>query len=193
MCIDEEIVQGRLIASLELHTEKNVLFSKTTTYTPNNIYKVLTVIDDAKNSIINLSANNILITNEQMYATRDEITQYYRNDLLLDNPSKDRTKPITDTKAKKSTNAKAKPKKEPIMVTRVRLFNKISKKIAQEKNLPDDKNQTVYDSFQPPMTKQDYYNFIGKDHLKIFSANHGDFFRGDRVGIKFSEAARSRK
>ena len=70
MCIDEEIVQGRLIASIELHTEKNVLFSKTTTYTHNNIYKVLTVIDDTKNIIMDVSANNILITNEQMYATR---------------------------------------------------------------------------------------------------------------------------
>ncbi len=75
MGIDEEIVQGRLIASLELHTEKTTLFSKTTTHTRNNIYKVLTVIDDTKNIIMDVSANNILITNEQMYATRDEITE----------------------------------------------------------------------------------------------------------------------
>ena len=193
MGIDEEIVQGRLIASLELHTEKTALFSKTTTHTRNNIYKVLTVIDDTKNIIIDVSANNILITNEQMYATRDEITEYYRNDLLRDNPSEDRTKPITDAIAKKNTKVKAKRKKEPIMEQRLKLFNQISKKIAQEKNLADDKNQTVYDSFHPPMTKKDYYNFIRKDHLKIFSANYGDFFRDDRVGIIFNPGARSRK
>ena len=193
MGIDEEIVQGRLIASLELHTEKTTLFSKTTTHTRNNIYKVLTVIDDTKNIIMDVSANNILITNEQMYATRDEITEYYRNDLLRDNPLEGRNKQITNVKAKQNTNVKSKRKKEPIMEQRLKLFNQISKKIAQEKNLADDKNQTVYDSFHPPMTKKDYYNFIGKDHLKIFSANYGDFFRGGRVGIIFNPAARSRE
>lgn len=185
MCIDEEIVQGRLIASLELHTEKNVLFSKTTTYTPNNIYKVLTVIDDAKNSIINVSANNILITNEHMYATRDEITEYYRNDLLRDNPSEGRNKQIT--------NVKSKRKKERIQDKRFRLFETFCKKVAKKKNLPDDKHKTVYDSYQPPMTRKDFYDVIAEIDKGSFRAGCEDFFRDKRIEFNISTAARNRK
>ena len=186
MCIDEEIVQGRLIASIELHTEKNVLFSKTTTYTHNNIYKVLTVIDDTKNIIMDVSANNILITNEQMYATRDEITEYFRNDLLRDNPSGDRNKQIT--------NVKSKRKKEPIQDKRLRLFETFCQKVAKEKNLPDDKHQTVYDSYQPPMTRDDFYDELTKFDSNTYSFNAKDFVRDKtKVKIKFSKAARSRE
>ena len=186
MCIDEEIVQGRLIASIELHTEKNVLFSKTTTYTPNNIYKVLNVIDDTKNIIMDVSANNILITNEQMYATRDEITEYFRNDLLRDNPSEDRNKQIT--------NVKSKRKKEPIQDKRLRLFETFCQKVAKEKNLPDDKHQTVYDSYQPPMTIDDFYDELTKFDSNTYSFNAKDFVRDKtKVKIKFSKAARSRE
>ena len=190
---ENSLVHNCLVTLIELHEEPYLKFDSKRMFNRDNTYKINQIIDDASQKKIDVSSNNIIITTKNMYATKAEISEYYRNDLQLDNPSKDRTKPITDTKAKKSTNAKAKPKKEPIMVTRVRLFNKISKKIAQKKNLPDDKNQTVYDSFHPPMTKKDYYNFIGEDHLKIFSANYGDFFRGGRVGITFNPAARSRK
>lgn len=185
MCIDEEIVQGRLIASLELHTEKNVLFSKTTTHTRNNIYKVLTVIDDTKNIIIDVSANNILITNEQMYATRDEITEYYRNDLLRDNPSEDRNKQITKVKSKR--------KKEPIQDKRFRLFETFCKKVAKKKNLPDDKHKTVYDSYQPPMTRKDFYDVIAEIDKGSFRAGCEDFFRDKRIEFNISTAARNRK
>ena len=194
MGVDEEIVQGRLIASLELHTEKNVLFSKTTTHTRNNIYKVLTVIDDTKNIIIDVSANNILITNEQMYAIRDEITEYYRNDLLRDNPSEDRTKQITNVKAKPNTNVKSTRKKEPIQDKRLRLFETFCQKVAKEKNLPDDKHQTVYDSYQPPMTIDDFYDELTKFDSNTYSFNAKDFVRDKtKVKIKFSKAARPRK
>ncbi|WP_010177544.1 hypothetical protein [Glaciecola sp. HTCC2999] len=185
MGVDEEIVQGRLIASLELHTEKNVLFSKTTTHTRNNIYKVLTVIDDTKNIIIDVSANNILITNEQMYATRDEITEYYRNDLLRDNPSEDRNKQITKVKSKR--------KKEPIQDKRFRLFETFCKKVAKKKNLPDDKHKTVYDSYQPPMTRKDFYDVIAEIDKGSFRAGCEDFFRDKRIEFKISTAARNRK
>ena len=185
MGVDEEIVQGRLIASLELHTEKNVLFSKTTTHTRNNIYKVLTVIDDTKNIIIDVSANNILITNEQMYAIRDEITEYYRNDLLRDNPSEDRNKQITKVKSKR--------KKEPIQDKRFRLFETFCKKVAKKKNLPDDKHKTVYDSYQPPMTRKDFYDVIAEIDKGSFRAGCEDFFRDKRIEFKISTAARNRK
>lgn len=185
MGVDEEIVQGRLIASLELHTEKNVLFSKTTTHTRNNIYKVLTVIDDTKNIIIDVSANNILITNEQMYATRDEITEYYRNDLLRDNPSEGRNKQIT--------NVKSKRKKERIQDKRFRLFETFCKKVAKKKNLPDDKHKTVYDSYQPPMTRKDFYDVIAEIDKGSFRAGCEDFFRDKRIEFKISTAARNRK
>ena len=185
MGIDEEIVQGRLIASLELHTEKTTLFSKTTTHTRNNIYKVLTVIDDTKNIIIDVSANNILITNEQMYATRDEITEYYRNDLLRDNPSEDRNKQITKVKSKR--------KKEPIQDKRFRLFETFCKKVAKEKNLPDDKHKTVYDSYQPPMTRKDFYDVIAEIDKGSFRAGCEDFFRDKRIEFEVSKAARNRK
>ena len=185
MGVDEEIVQGRLIASLELHTEKTILFSKTTTHTRNNIYKVLTVIDDTKNIIIDVSANNILITNEQMYATRDEITEYYRNDLLRDNPSEDRNKQITKVKSKR--------KKEPIQDKRFRLFETFCKKVAKKKNLPDDKHKTVYDSYQPPMTRKDFYDVIAEIDKGSFRAGCEDFFRDKRIEFKISTAARNRK
>ena len=185
MGVDEEIVQGRLIASLELHTEKNLLFSKTTTHTRNNIYKVLTVIDDTKNIIIDVSANNILITNEQMYAIRDEITEYYRNDLLRDNPSEDRNKQITKVKSKR--------KKEPIQDKRFRLFETFCKKVAKKKNLPDDKHKTVYDSYQPPMTRKDFYDVIAEIDKGSFRAGCEDFFRDKRIEFEISKAARNRK
>ena len=190
---ENSLVHNCLVTLIELHEKPYLKFDSKRKFNRDNTYKIKQVINKANQKKINVTSKNIIITTKNMYATKAEISEYYRNDLQLDNTSKDRTKPITYTKAKKSTNAKAKPKKEPIMVTRVRLFNKISKKIAQKKNLPDYKNQTVYDSFRPPMTKQDYYNFIGKDHLKIFSANYGDFFRGGRVGITFHPGARPRK
>jgi hypothetical protein len=193
MGIDEEIVQGRLIASLELHTEKNALFNKTTAYTRNNIYKVLTVIDDTKNIIMDVSANNILITNEQMYANRDEITEYYRNDLLRDNPSEGRNKQITNVKAKQNTNVKSKRKKERIQDKRFRLFETFCKKVAKKKNLPDDKHKTVYDSYQPPMTRKDFYDVIAEIDKGSFRSGCEDFFRDKRIEFNISKAARNRK
>lgn len=193
MCIDEEIVQGRLIASIELHEGQNITFGKATPYTPYNIYKIMTVKDDAKNSIINVSANNILITNEQMYATRDEITEYYRNDLLRDNPLEGRNKQITNVKAKQNTNVKSKRKKEPIQDKRFRLFETFCKKVAKKKNLPDDKHKTVYDSYQPPMTRKDFYDVIAEIDKGSFRAGCEDFFRDKRIEFKISTAARNRK
>ena len=135
---------------------------------------------------MDVSANNILITNEQMYATRDEITEYFRNDLLRDNPSGDRNKQIT--------NVKSKRKKEPIQDKRLRLFETFCQKVAKEKNLPDDKHQTVYDSYQPPMTIDDFYDELTKFDSNTYSFNAKDFVRDKtKVKIKFSKAARSRE
>jgi hypothetical protein len=190
---ENSLVHNCLVTLIELHEEPYLKFDSKRKFNRDNTYKINQIIDDASQKKIDVSSNNIIITTKNMYATKAEISEYYRNDLQLDNPSKDRTKPITNTKDEQSTSAKAKPKKEPIIVTRVRLFNQVSKQIARENNLPDDKNQTVYDSIQPPMTQKDYFYFIGKGHPKVFNANHQDFFRGNRVGVKFSKAGRHRK
>ena len=77
---------GRVIASLELHKEKNLIFNKTSTFTLNNAYKVLTIKNSIKSKIIDVSTNDVFITSKQMYATRKDITKYFRDDLTLDIP-----------------------------------------------------------------------------------------------------------
>ena len=188
MCVDEEIVQGRLIASIELHEGQNITFGKATHYTPHNIYKIMTVKDDAKNSIINVSANNILITYEKMYATRDEITEYFRNDRLLDIP-------ITVTNKEPAKPAKsALPTKISKMQQRYIVFEDFCKSVALQKQLPNHEHQTIYDSFQPPMTREDFYDELTKFDPATYMFNAKDFFRDKtKIKIDFSKAARPRK
>ena len=181
-------VNKRLIASLELHTEKNDIFSKTTPYTPNNIYKILTVIDEAKNIIIDVSAKNIFITCEQMYATREEFTEYYRNDIKLNNSNivtkKGPTKPAKSAPLTKISK----------MQQRHIVFEVFCKSVALQKQLPNHEHQTIYDSFQPPMTREDFYDELTKFDPATYMFNANDFFRDKtKIKIDFSKAARPRK
>jgi hypothetical protein len=186
-------VHNCLVTLIELHEEPYLKFDSKRMFNRDNTYKINQIIDDASQKKIDVSSNNIIITTKNMYATKAEISEYYRNDLQLDNPSKDRTKPITNIKNEQSTNAKAKPKKEQILDKRFKLFEEFCEQVMIEKNLPDSKHQTVYDSFQPPMTKVDFYSEIEKKQGGTFTHNYGDFFRDKSVKIQFSKAARHRK
>ena len=181
-----KLVDGCLIYDLELHEKAYRQFDKEKPFIPNNRYKILSVVNDTSDTsdtsdtIISVSTNNIIITTKQMYATRDEITEYYRQDIQNDLPTLN-----TNTKS-------TKPKPESKTDERVREFNQFCKKIAKEKNLPNSEHQTIYDSYQPPMTKADFYKELSKHESEIFTFNSGDFFADQRVKIKFHKAARSR-
>ena len=190
---ENSLVHNCLVTVIELHEEPYLKFDSKRMFNRDNTYKINQIIDDASQKKIDVSSNNIIITTKNMYATKAEISEYYRNDLQLDNPSKDRTKPITNIKNEQSTNAKAKPKKEQILDKRFKLFEEFCEQVMIEKNLPDSKHQTVYDSFQPPMTKVDFYSEIEKKQGGTFTHNYGDFFRDKSVKIQFSKAARHRK
>ena len=190
---ENNLVHNCLVTLIELHEEPYIKFDRKRKFNPDYTYKVNQIIDDASQKKIDVSSENIIITTKNMYATKAEISEYYRNDLQLDNPSTDRTKPITHTKDNKSSTVEAKPQKERIQNKRFRLFKEFCEQVAIEKNLPDSKHQTVYNSFQPPMTKKDYYSEIEKKQGSTFLHNCNEFFRDKRVEIQFSKAARHRK
>ena len=183
--IDSKLANKRLIHTIALQQEKSVLFSNSTPFTRDNIYKVISVIDDAKNNVIDVSHDNICITHQHMFATRDEITAYFRRDIQMD---------FAVAQAPKSSpTPAAKPKSEPIMEKRYREFDKYCKKIAQEKNLPNDTHQSVYESFKPLMTRKDFYSKLFEYNPKIFNCSFIDFFRDKkRVQIEFSKGVRHR-
>lgn len=174
------LVDGCLIYDIELHEKAYRQFDKTTPFIPNNRYKILSVVNDTSDTIISVSTNNIIITTKQMYATRDEITEYFRQDIQTDLPT-------LNTKTKST-----KPKSESKTDERVREFNQFCEERAEEKNLLNSQHQTIYDSFHPPMTKADFYKELYKHNREIFNFNSGDFFADQRVKITFNKAARSR-
>jgi hypothetical protein len=190
---ENSLVHNCLVTLIELHEEPYLKFDSKRMFNRDNTYKINQIIDDASQKKIDVSSNNIIITTKNMYATKAEISEYYRNDLQLDNPSKDRTKPITNTKDEQSTTVKAKPKKEPIQDKRFRLFEEFCEQVAIEKNLPDSKHQTVYDSYQPPMTRVDFYSEIEEKQGSTFAHNWSDFFRDERLELEISKATRNRK
>jgi dTDP-4-amino-4,6-dideoxygalactose transaminase len=129
-----------------------------------------------------------LITYEQMYAKRDEIVEYYRNDLQKDSP-------LIRPAIKVSESEKS-VVKETIQDKRFKRFEEICAEIAQQKKLPDQKHQTIYDSFVPPMTKKNFYNLFAQftaEDKQLFAFNYGDFFRDKRVKVEFCKSARNRK
>jgi hypothetical protein len=71
-------------------------------------------------------------------------------------------------------------------------FTEYCKQRAKDKQLPDEEHQTIYDSFTPPLTKEDFYNELSKYDIKVFNGNLSDFFRDDRIKIKLSKAARKK-
>lgn len=177
---NNKLVDGCLIYDIELHEKAYRQFDKTTPFIPNNRYKILSVVNDTSDTIIGVSTNNIIITNSQMYATRDEITEYFRQDIQTDLPT-------LNTKTKST-----KPKPESKMDKRLRTLELYCKKIAKEKGLPNSQHQTIYDSFQPPLTKVGFYKELSKYKGMIFNCNPGDFYADKRVKIKFNKAARNK-
>lgn len=183
--IDSKLANKRLIHTIALQQEKSFLFSNSTPLTRDNIYKVISVIDDAKNNVIDVSHDNICITHQHMFAIRDEITAYFRRDIQMDFP-------VPQVPKSPPTPA-AKPKEEPAMEKRFREFDKYCKKIAQEKNLPNHDHQSVYESFKPLMTRKDFYSKLFEYNPKIFNCSFIDFFRDKkRVKIEFSKGVRHR-
>jgi hypothetical protein len=186
--LEEQTFAGRLVHSIELHSEKNLIFSKTKKYVPNNVYKILELNDDKNHTVVDVSKNNILITHEQMYAKRDEIVEYYRNDLQKDSPL---IRPAIKVSEREKSDVK-----ETIQDKRFKRFEEICAEIAQQKKLPDQKHQTIYDSFVPPMTKRNFYNYFAQftaEDNQLFAFNYGDFFRDKRVKVEFCKSARNRK
>jgi hypothetical protein len=190
---ENSLVHNCLVTLIELHEEPYLKFDSKRMFNRDNTYKINQIIDDASQKKIDVSSNNIIITTKNMYATKAEISEYYRNDLQLDNPSKDRTKPITNTKDEQSSTVKAKPQKELVHDKRFRLFEEFCEQVAIEKNLPDSKHQTVYDSYQPPMTRVDFYSEIEEKQGSTFAHNWSDFFRDERLELEISKATRNRK
>jgi antitoxin component of RelBE/YafQ-DinJ toxin-antitoxin module len=186
------LAQNCIIKSIELHEEAYLKFDNKKKYKQHITYKILDVIDDTTHKINDVSSENIIITTKNMYATKAEFSEYCLNPPKLYIPSIDKTKPIINTNNKSST-VKAKPKKEQIQDKRFKLFEEFCEQVAIEKSLPDSKHQTVYNSYQPPMTKVDFYSEIEKKQGTTFSHNCSDFFRDTRLELEISKAARHRK
>jgi len=105
-----------LIDYIELHKPKNINMFSEEDPVNENIYKVLSLINGDKNKVIDVSKENILLTANQMYSTKDEIVEYRRNDQSFDHP-------ITKQTKTRKTN-KTEEKLEKIIAL---LFNQLAK------------------------------------------------------------------
>jgi hypothetical protein len=181
------IVQGQsyLICFIELKTRARMasLFDNNIKEVPTNIYKVSSIKLNLTSNEVDISSKDIQITKNDMFAIRDELITYYSEVKTLEHPL---------TPNKQRSNSTKKNIDGTTQTIRLNSFNKFCIARAKEKKLPNQEHQTIYDSFSPPMTKNDFYKELFTFESKIFNANGHDFFRDSRVLITFKKSARNR-
>jgi hypothetical protein len=80
---ENNIVHNCLVTLIELHEEPYLKFDSKRKFNRDNTYKINQIFDDASRKKINVSSENIIITAENMYATKAEISEYFRDKMQL--------------------------------------------------------------------------------------------------------------
>jgi len=178
--LDKACFSGEVRINAIKFDSLKTLFKRTNK--PDNTFIVHEVEVNGSTYRVN-NKSGVIISDNMLIGKRDNLVNFLTRDSQREESLSNQLQPTPLIKPKIKTS---------ILEKRIVKLTNFCLQIKSQKKLPDSSHQTVYNSYNPPLTQDDFWLLLQDYDSALFALGKNDFYKSKEVNINFKKGARSK-